>query len=163
VIGPGGVELAVLPHWAPNLHPLIVHFPIALLIAALAADLIALALPRPTWADTTDVSLYFAGAAATVAAYLSGRQAAATVLVPGMAQIVVRDHWNWALATTISFALVAAMRLAITLSGARPPFWVRASAVAAAGAGALMLVRTAEQGARLVFEFGVGVLPRIPR
>jgi uncharacterized membrane protein len=163
VIGPSGIELAVLPQWAPNLHPLIVHFPIALLIGALAADLASLLLPRAAWADSTAATLYLAGAVSACAAYLSGRQAAAAVLVPGMAQVVVRDHWNWALATTITFALVAAMRLVITLSARRQPFWVRASAVAAGCAGVLMLVETAGQGARLVFEFGVGVLPRIPR
>jgi len=163
VTGLRGFDLAVLPAWAPNLHPLVVHFPIALLTAALVADLVSLLLPRATWADTTAVCLYPAGAASAFAAYLSGRQAAAGVLVPGMAQTLVRDHWNWALATTICFALVATTRLGIALSGRRPPFWVRAGAVAAGCAGVLMLVQTGERGARLVYEFGVGVLPRIPR
>ncbi|SVE05786.1 uncharacterized protein METZ01_LOCUS458640, partial [marine metagenome] len=40
--------MALLPSWAPNLHPLIVHFPIAVLTAAVVADLIDIFLPRST-------------------------------------------------------------------------------------------------------------------
>lgn len=153
-------ELMVLPEWAPNLHPLIVHFPIAWLIAALAVDLVSVVLPRATWAETTAGCLYPAGALSALAAYLSGRQAAAAVLVPGMAQPIVLDHWNWALATTIYFTALAALRLALALRGQRLPFWIRAGAVAAGFAGMLLLFHTGEQGARLVFEHGVGVVPR---
>ena len=42
----------LLPPWAPNLHPIVVHFPIAWLTAALIVDLIALVLPRAAWAET---------------------------------------------------------------------------------------------------------------
>lgn len=166
MIGPGGApfDLAILPDWAPNLHPLVVHFPIAWLIAALVVDLVSLLLPRAAWAETTATCLYPAGAVSALAAYLSGRQAAATVLVPGMAQVVVRDHWNWALATLIYFTVIATVRLGVAFRGHRPSFRRRAGMVAAAIVGLLMLTYTGEQGARLVYEFGVGVLPRtLPR
>jgi uncharacterized membrane protein len=151
------VESVILPAWAPNLHPLIVHFPIAWLIAALAVDVVSLVLPRATWAETTAASLYPAGAISALIAYLTGRQAAAGVLIPGMAQSIVIDHWNWAFATTIYFTAVAALRLALTLRRRRPPFWIRAAAVAVGLGGMLLLVHTGEQGARLVYEHGVGV------
>jgi len=155
--------MTILPDWAPNLHPLIVHFPIAWLIAALVVDLVSLVLPRATWAETTAACLYPAGAVSAIAAYLSGRQAAAAVLVPGMAQSIVLDHWNWALATTIYFTVVATARFAVRVSGIRPPFWTRAGVVAAGFAGMLLLFHTGEQGARLVYEHGVGVVPRTHR
>lgn len=150
----------ILPDWAPNLHPLIVHFPIAWLIAAVVVDLASLVLPRATWAETTATCLYTAGAVAALAAYLSGRQAAAGVLTPGMAHPVVLDHWNWALATTLYFTAVATVRLVLTLRGPPPRLWTRAGVAAAGLAGMLLLFHTADRGARLVYEQGLGVMPR---
>jgi uncharacterized membrane protein len=143
--------------WAPNLHPLVVHFPIAWLTAALIVDLISLVLPRATWAETMARVLYPTGAASAWITYLSGRQAAATVLTPGMAHTLVLDHWNWALATTICFTGVAGVRLLFILRHKNPSFWTLAALTAAALAGMLLLFQTGERGARLVYEYGVGV------
>ncbi len=150
---------ALVPDWAPNLHPLIVHFPIAWLIAAFAVDLVSLALPRARWAEATAACLYPAGAVSALAAYFSGREAAAAVLMPGMAQPVLLDHWNWALATTVYFAVVAALRLVVAFSGRELTPRLRASSAAVGFAGLLLLVHTGEQGARLVYEHGVGIVP----
>lgn len=147
----------LLPAWAPNLHPLVVHFPIAWLTAALIVDLISLVLPRAAWAETMADVLYPTGAVSAWVTYLSGRQAAATVLTPGMAHALVLDHWNWALATTICFTCVAAVRLLFVFQRKLPPFWTRAALAAAALAGILLLFQTGERGARLVYEYGVGV------
>jgi len=32
--------MELIPDWAPNIHPMIVHFPIAILLAAIGADLL---------------------------------------------------------------------------------------------------------------------------
>lgn len=156
------LELLALPSWAPNVHPLIVHFPIAWLIAAVVVDVASLVQSRAAWSETTATCLYAGGALSAVVTYLSGRQAAAGVLIPGMAQPIVLDHWNWALATTIYFTVLAAIRLAVTLRRRPLAFWTRAGAVAFGVAGMLLLFHTGEQGARLVYEHGVGVSPRLP-
>src|SRR5688572_25382928 len=147
----------LVPPWAPNLHPLLVHFPIAWLTAALMLDLISLVLPRTAWAETMAGVLYPTGAVSAWVTYLSGRQAAATVLTPGMAHALVLEHWNWALATTFCFTGVAAVRLVFIVRRKTPPFWTRAAVTAAALAGMLLLFQTGERGARLVYEYGVGV------
>ncbi len=147
----------LLPAWAPNLHPIVVHFPIAWLTAALVVDLASLVLPRGTWAETMAGILYPTGAISAWIAYLSGRQAAAIVLTPGMAHALVLDHWNWALATTICFTAVAAVRIAFILLRKYPPFWIRAVLSTIALGGMLLLFQTGERGARLVYEYGVGV------
>jgi len=147
----------LLPPWAPNLHPIVVHFPIAWLTAALIVDLIALVLPRAAWAETMANVLYPTGAVSALVTYFSGRQAGATVLTPGMAHALVLDHWNWALATTICFTGVAVARLVFIYRRTIPSFWMRAALTTAALAGMLLLFQTGERGARLVYEYGVGV------
>ena len=65
----------LVPAWAPNLHPLIVHFPIALLAAAGAVDLADLLLRGREPVRNAATWLYVAGAATAVAAYFSGVEA----------------------------------------------------------------------------------------
>jgi uncharacterized membrane protein len=149
--------MTFLPDWAPNIHPLVVHFPIAWWIAAVVVDLVALMLPKAAWADTTASALYPAGAVAAVVAYFTGRQAAATVITPGMAHPIILEHWNWALATTVAFAAIALVRFAILFRRPPPPRWIRTTLTAAALAALVTLFETGERGAQLVFEHGVGV------
>ena len=86
--------MSLIPSWAPNLHPLVIHFPIVLLITAATIDLVDTVFERPAWLGAAATSLYVAGAASTVAAYLTGVQAGSTVFIPGMAHPVVDDHRN---------------------------------------------------------------------
>jgi len=148
----------LLPGWAPNLHPLLVHLPIGVWVGAVIADLTGLIFVRATRSDAAASLLYPMGAALAILTYLTGQQAAATVLVPGMAFPVLEQHENWALATTILFVLVALLRLWV---GRRPEPLARTLRLllAAAAVLALMaLVGTGERGARLVFQYGVGVI-----
>jgi uncharacterized membrane protein len=147
----------LLPDWAPNIHPLVVHFPIAWWIAAVIVDLIALMLPRAAWANTTASALDPAGALSAAVTYLTGRAAAATVHTPGMAHPIVLEHWNWALVTTLGFGLIAVVRLWVTLKPPQSARWVRRVLAVAALAALASLFETGERGARLVYEYGVGV------
>jgi uncharacterized membrane protein len=149
--------MSLLPDWAPNVHPLLVHFPIAWWIAAVLVDLIALVSPRAAWASTTASVLYPAGAVSAIVTYFTGRQAAATVLTPGTAHPIVLLHWNWALATTCGFVLIASIRLWFRFAHPRPPRWVHAALALAALAAFASLFQTGGLGARLVYEYGMGV------
>jgi uncharacterized membrane protein len=69
----------------------------------------------------------------------------------------VLEHGNWALVTTAGFALIAFVRLVLNLQHPPPPRWIRSALAAAAFVALATLFETGERGARLVFEYGVGV------
>lgn len=95
--------MAILPEWAPNLHPLVVHFPIALLVIAVLVDFIRLAKRKHEGLNLTVQILYGLGTLGLIFAFLSGREATETVEVAGQAFSVLASHENWALATMIFF------------------------------------------------------------
>jgi uncharacterized membrane protein len=150
--------MSLLPEWAPNLHPLLIHFPIGLLLAAASLDLGDALLRRPPWLGIAGTSLYVAGTVAAVASYLTGLQAASTVLVPGMAHPVLNDHRNWALITTVYFAVVSTARVAARFAMFPRTRRDRLLLLATGVVGVVLLQQTAERGARLVYEFGIGVI-----
>jgi uncharacterized membrane protein len=129
-----------LVSWAPNPHALIVHLPIGLLVTAVAADLIAMLRRDPSAVVAISTGLYIVGTATLIAAVLTGRSAAPEVYTPGLAQAIVARHWNLALWCVWYFGLLTAGRVGLRLT-----------------AGAPRRTNTAELGARLVYQHGVGV------
>ncbi len=148
----------LLPDWAPNLHPVLVHFPVALLVTAVACDFLAFALKRHPFLRNGAAALYLLGTVLIVPTYLSGREAGATVFTPGMAHGLVDEHWTWAMWTLLYFIGLTGGRLVAhwRLAGWHPALW--AFFLVGGAGGVLLLTTTAERGARLVFDYGVGVL-----
>ena len=145
-----------------RLHAWLVHFPLGLIATAALVDLAALAPGRHGALRRAATALYAAGAATLIAAYVSGRDDAAVVRIPGLAHPLVGAHWTWALWATIYLGAVSAARLALDLSGrlAVRRRWLPVAAACALGL--LLLVQTAERGGRLVYQYGVGVAaPRV--
>jgi uncharacterized membrane protein len=145
----------------PNLHPAVVHFPIALLTVAIAFDVACLVLRRE-WLDRSAAALYALGALGAWAAYLAGDEAAEGLgNVPAAVGRLIDEHEEWALRTLITFAIVAAARLLITWRERRQQqiglIPARAAIVVAALGGLWMLVQTAERGGALVYRNGVAV------
>lgn len=146
-----------LPDWAPNLHPLVVHFPIALLVVAPLVDLSGLIWSRETFPRRAATLLYALGAVGLIVAYLSGREAAATIWLPGMSHSVVGEHWTWAFRTLWFYGALLAVRLIVLRGWRRTPSWVVAALFVVAGlAGVGLLVRTGDRGGALVYQYGVG-------
>ena len=153
-----------LAGWAPNPHALIVHLPIGLLVTAIVADLIATVRRDPSAVVTVSTALYLAGTVTLIAAFLTGRNAAPEVYTPGMAQAIVARHWDWALWCVWYFGLLTIGRVGLRLRAAGAPRRITVLALAAAGLGGLLLLtNTAELGARLVYQHGVGVAAPVSR
>ncbi len=149
--------MTLLPDWAPNIHPLVVHFPIALLVIAVLMLIVRLFRPDAVWLQHTVLLLLWAGTLGLVAAFLTGKQAIDSVSIPGTAITDAASHEDWALYTLLFFSVLTLIQTALWWRSAdlgRPV----TSVLSIAGLiGIGMLWHTAEQGAQLVFKHGVGV------
>jgi len=150
--------MELIPDWAPNLHPMIVHFPIALLLAAIGADLMALVLRRWTWLRPATVALYVVGGASAVLTYFTGTWAAEAVSVPAAAEAVLSEHADLGWWTMWFFGVYALVRLGVHLwPRTRSRLGVRAGLLVLALGGGYLLYETGDHGAEMVFRHGVGV------
>ena len=149
--------MSLIPAWAPNLHPLLVHFPVTLLVLAVAVDMTSLLMPaRPALRDTATL-FYCAGAFMAMAAYFSGLSAAQGTPVSPGESAAVTAHFTWANRTTWFFVFFASLRIAFSYIWQPTARWAAVVVFVAALAGIGMLVMTAEHGGRLVFRHGLGV------
>ena len=145
----------LLPEWAPNLHPFLVHFPIALLVTAVIIDWAGI-MSRPATRTPFTTALYLAGTLTLVGTFLTGRDAAQTVLLPGMAHAVVEDHRAWATGCLWVFVGVTALRLGLRGQRKTTRSYVRLLLATGGLVGVALLVQTADLGGQLVYKYGVG-------
>ena len=150
--------MSLVPAWAPNAHPLLVHFPIALLAAAGAVDVADVVLRGRAAVRDTATWLYIAGAASAVVAYFSGIGAAEGVALSNEGAAVAAVHADWAFRATWLFAFFASLRLAMSYAPGRAR-WLPAASLVIAFVGLVALAQTVRYGSRLVFEHGAGVRP----
>ncbi len=146
----------MLPDWIPNIHPFIVHFPVALLVIAVLFDAARLLFKEQEWLHKAVLALYSTGTLGAIAAFWSGRQAAETVSVTGDAIPVVTSHEDWALYTLIYFLVFTVIRFATLWKDLEKGFVLPLLIVFAVG-GTGMLWYTGERGAELVYKHGVAV------
>lgn len=149
--------MAILPEWAPNLHPIVVHIPIALLVVAVLIDLIRLFKREHSALNLTVQFLYGLGTLGLIFAFISGRQATETVEVAGQAFSVLASHENWALATMIFFIAFFGLRFAAYWYqlDTRKSICVASVFLGLIGMGLVTI--TGDRGGELVFSHGVGV------
>ena len=88
----------------------------------------------------------------------AGRAASQTVWFPGMAQAVLRQHWDWAWRTVWFFGLVTVVRLVFLRPSRRDSSPAVIAAFALVGlVGIGLLLETGDRGGRLVYQHGVGI------
>lgn len=150
----------LIPEWAPNFHPMVVHFPLALLSIALLFDLLTFFIPERAkkWARSTTLSLYVVGALSAIVVYFTGQAAADSVFMPTEAQSVLNSHADWALLTVWFYSIYVVLRLlAVWLLSHLHRTKVHVVFFILSMVGVFMLYETGGYGAQMVFQHGVGV------
>lgn len=156
------ITLPPIPSWQ-GLHPLVVHFPIALLLIAPLFILIGALRKRGSPFLIAALVLMVLGTAGTFLAASTGEAAGRIAERSPQINAVLERHEDLAETTRIAFSVLTAIFAAIVLV---PPMLRRESSrlVSTAlplaflvfyAAGALLLANTAHNGGRLVHELGV--------
>jgi uncharacterized membrane protein len=141
---------------SPSWHPLVVHFPIAL-VAVAAALLLAARLLRSESLAATAATVgtwnLCLGAVAAIFALATGLGAVLDLDVSAAVRQAISAHMKWAVFTTLLLVLLAVWRGAGTAPGSRPS-WIFLGVLLAASAA---LGVTGYRGGENVYEYGVGV------
>ncbi len=136
-----------------NIHPLFVHFPIALLSSFFVIDLIGLLAGLSSWRVVASGLLYLGTVLAgmTVAA---GFQAAETVVHNEAVHEIMENHEHLGVSVLILAGLLSAWRLifGVGSNGVANYFHVLV-----AGLLSLLLIFTADLGGLMVYHYGVSV------
>lgn len=148
--------MSLIPEWAPNVHPIIVHFPIALIFTALVMDILSFFLPEKWWDDLKSTVLYGLGTIAALVSYYTGTLAGDSVFLASEAQTVLNSHADWAWWTVWFFGIYLALRLLFHYLNIIDRFKIKLITVLAVLPGVFMLYETGEHGAEMVFGYGVG-------
>jgi uncharacterized membrane protein len=144
--------VSALPGW----HPIIVHFPLALILTStpmlIAARLLRREALAATFATVGTWNLCL-GAVAAMFALASGVGALLDLQVGVAAREAISLHMKWAMLTTLLLVLLAVWRGAGSAPGSRPS-WAFILLLSAATAA---LVVTGYRGGENVYRYGVGV------
>jgi uncharacterized membrane protein len=157
------IQFPPLPSW-DGLHPLIIHFPIALLLVAPVLVVVAALRPKNTRGlQIAALILMLLGTAATFVAVATGEAAGKLAERTPEIKAVLESHEELAEATRVVFSVLTVLFAAIVfvpqllrrdfgrITGMVLPLVF----LVFYGAGALLLINTAHNGGRLVHEFGV--------
>lgn len=137
-----------------NPHPLLVHFPIAFLVASALATLLGLVVRRPGLAAFARACL-FVGTAAAAITVVTGFLAEQSVAPVAAAREAIEEHRLFGYAVLVVAGLLTALAVIAPRHAARAGTLRGAQAV-----GSLVLLNVlwlaAHEGGELVHEYGVG-------
>lgn len=136
-----------------TVHPFVVHFPVALLVAAFLLEVAALALRR-TELSRAGWWNQLLGTAGIAAAVLTGLSAKQTASIQGNAAALFEVHEQVAFAVTAIFALLLLWRIGTRTQLPQKPRMVY---IALFAAGIALLLYGAWFGGELVYRYGTGI------
>lgn len=148
--------MELIPTWAPNIHPMLVHFPIAFLILAFAMNLATFFMPKEWWDEQKNTFLYVIGAVSAIAVFYSGQAAADSIFLPTEAQTVLSSHADWATWTVWFFGIYATLRVSLHWFKLMNKQAFKIISFALAIPGIFLLFETAEHGGEMVYGYGAG-------
>ncbi len=136
-----------------QIHPLVVHFPIVLLLVGFLLDGVFLLLRRVAWADVSFL-LVVLGVAASFAAGLTGQAAAHAIepLAPPLKTALERHHEFAGVINFLGTGMLA-LRMMVRFRGRPLPLLAYLSLGLVTIS---LLVLTARRGGILVFDLGAG-------
>lgn len=136
------------------LHPILVHFPIALLFVSVLFDLLSTGLSRDSFREG---ALWLLGLGLTggIAAALAGGMAEDAAEKAGIAESLIERHEALAQATLVIMAVLLLSRLLLRNRFSPHSFAVY---LVAAAVGLLTLIATGHTGGDLVYKHGAGVM-----
>lgn len=134
---------------------MMVHFPIALLLAGFLSDLLSLITKKPFF-KTAALYLLVIGTLGAIAAYLSGDAAGEGMDEETGLGRALNTHENAALLTLILSIVAAAFRVVIETTRFKPK-WGYAVSVVLFALVIASVTRTGYYGGELVYKHGAGV------
>jgi uncharacterized membrane protein len=140
----------------PGWHPVVVHFPLALVVTAALLLCAARLLPQESRAATLAVVGTWnlcLGAAAALLALATGLAAVIHLQVDPDARLAISLHVRWAMFSTLVLVLLSVWRGAGVAPPSRPSWLFTALLL---GATAAILV-TGYRGGENVYRYGIGV------
>ena len=152
-----------MPDW-DALHPLVIHFPIALFMVSPVFVALAIVFPKKApWFGTSALILLALGTISAFVAVETGEAAAELATGTPTVDVVIKQHQELAEATRNVFAaltVLGAVLLALPLVAKKlaHPRFAQASGIVfllLLLGGNVLLVNAAHLGGRLVHEFGV--------
>lgn len=142
-----------MPEIIPNLHPLAVHFPIALVTMSAIFHVAAVTTRNKTCAVIAHTTLWL-GALGAVVAVLLGWQAFNSVNHDEAGHAAMLVHRAWALGTLAVVGLLAVWDAWRSKADEIPAGWFAAATIVAW----VLVATTAWHGGELVYRHGLGVM-----
>lgn len=146
-----------MPEIIPNLHPLMVHFPIALVTVSAVFHVAAVTTrEKPLFRNFAILAhtLLWISALSVLPAVFFGWQAYNSVTHDDASHAAMLIHRNWALATTIVLIILASWDVRRNKIDSAPAWWF---VIAVIGAWSMVAI-TAWHGGELVYRHGLGVM-----
>lgn len=150
-----GFFSALLPGLAglDNIHPLLVHFPIAFLSAFFLLDLIAYLAKKSHWREIASYFLYF-GAVGAIFTVIAGFVAAYSVIHSETVHEIMLRHQHFGLSVLTLAAILSVWRLksGAAITGGANYFFLILS-----GLMCVLLMLGADLGGLMVYNYGTAV------